>query len=262
MYCTVEELKTYLGGIPSTDDGLLATLVNAAHQRINDDTRRNFEATADTLHYFDAAQDVDGSELCLDSDLSYITSVVNDGTTIPATEYVTYPRNSTPWESLTLKSSSSYQWNYTTGPEDAITVTGRWAVMHSKPITTIARASSVITATMSDTSGLAVGATVYSAGVADTAFNGGPFTLTGVTATTVTWAQSGSNDTDTTGTLLFTPASIRQACTRLAAFLYRQKDTQGGTQEQPILAGDGSVIMPTTLPRDVQILLQPWVKIR
>jgi hypothetical protein len=262
MYCTVDDVKLYLGGIPSTDDTLLSVLVNAAHQRINDDTRRNFEATADTLHYLDAREFVHGPMLELDSDLSYISSVTIDGAALPTTEYVTDPRNSTPWEALRMRSNSSYAWSYSTDPEDAIAVTGRWAVMHSKPITAISRATNVITATMSDTSGLSIGATVYCAGVADASFNGGAFTLTAVTATTATWAQTGTNDTDTTGTLLFTPASIRQACTRLASFLYRQKDTQGGVQEQPILAGDGSVIMPTTLPRDVQILLQPWVKIR
>lgn len=262
MYCTVTELKTYLGDIPSTDDALLATLVNAAHQRINDDSRRSFEATADTVHYLDARDYVDGVELELDGDLSYIASVTIDGVVLPATEYVTYPRNSTPWQVLRMRSNSAYGWQYSTSPEDAIAVTGRWAVMHSKPVTAIARTANVVTATVSDTSGLGVGASIYVAGVADTTFNGGAFTLTAVTSNTVTWAQTATNATDTAGTLLFTPASIRQACTRLAAFLYRQKDTQGGAQEQPILAGDGSVIMPTTLPRDVQILLQPWVKIR
>lgn len=262
MYCTVSELKTYLNITGTTDDGLLAVLVNAAHQRINDDTRRNFEATADTVHYLDAAYDVEGNRLMLDDDLSYISSVTVDGVALPATEYITDPRNRTPWEALVMRSNSAYGWSYTTAHEDAIVVTGRWAVMQSKPITAIARATNVITATMSDTSGLSVGASVYCAGVADTSFNGGAFTLTAVTATTVTWAQSGSNDTDTTGTLLFTPASIRQACTRLAAFLYRQKDNQSGDIDRPVLTGDGSVIMPTTLPRDVQVLLQPWVKIR
>jgi hypothetical protein len=260
MYCTVDELKTYLSITTSTDDVLLATLVNAAHQRINDDTRRNFEATADTVRYFDGACDVQGRTLDLWTDLSYITSLVSDGTTIPSTDYVTDPRNSTPWSSIRLRTTSAYQWSFTT-PEDSIVITGRWAVMNNKPIVSITRLTNVVTCTMADTSGLGVGAKVYAAGVTDTGFNGG-FTVTGVTDTTITWAQTGTGATSSGGSILFTPASIRQACTRLSAFLYRQKDTQGGTQEQPILAGDGSVIMPTTLPRDVQILLQPWVKIR
>jgi hypothetical protein len=235
--------------------------VNAAHQRINDDSRRNFEATADTVKYFNPLEDVRGRELCLYTDLSYITSITVDGAALPSTEYITDPRNSTPWEAIKLRTNSAYQWTYSTAPEDAIVITGRWAVMDNKPITAIARATNVVTATMSDTSGLGVGAKIYASGVTDTSFNGG-FTLTAVTDTTVTWAQTGTNSSSSAGALLATPASIRQACTRLSAFLYKQKDTQGGTQEQPILAGDGSVIMPTTLPRDVQILLQPWIKIR
>jgi hypothetical protein len=261
MYCTVDELKTYLSITTSGDDTLLATLVNAAHQRINDDTRRNFEATADTVRYYDAVEDTDGPYLYVD-DVSYISGITSGGSTVPATEYVTYPRNSTPWNEIKIKSGSTYYWNYVDNTEDSIVVTGRHAVMHSKPIASISRSgANVVTATLTDTSGLGVGAKVYCVGIADIGFNGG-FTLTAVTDTTVTWAQIASSATSTTGTLLFTPASIRQACTRLAAFLYRQKDTQGGAQEQPILAGDGSVIMPTTLPRDVQILLQPWIKIR
>lgn len=261
MYCTVDELRVYLGNPPSTDDALLATLVNAAHQRINDDTRRSFEATADTARYFDPRDYVSGKELCFDGDLSYITSIAVDGVTIPSTEYVTDPRNETPWRAVKIRSNSSYGWTYSSGPEDAVVITGRWAVMNQKHITTISRNTNVITATLDDTSGLGVGANIYCVGVADTGFNGG-FALTAVTATTVTWAQTGTNDTDTTGTLLYTPASIRQACTRLAAFLYTQKNTLSGDQDRAILTGDGAVIMPTSLPRDVQALLQPWVKIR
>ncbi len=260
MYCTVTELKAYLGDIPSTDDVLLSTLVNAAHQRINDETRRSFEATADTARYYDASEDVSGRDLCLCADLSYIASIAIDGAALPATEYITSPRNETPWREIKIKSNSSYYWSYTTAPEDAIVITGRWAVMHSKAIASISRSgSNVVTATVSDTSGLGVGATVYVAGVTDTGFNGGAFTLTAVTATTMTWAQTASSATSTGGTILFTPASIRQACTRLAAFLYRQKDNQAGDQDRAVITESG-IIMPTTLPKDVSELLRPWVK--
>lgn len=56
------------------------------------------------------------------------------------------------------------------------------------------------------------------------------------------------------------PADIAQACIRLAAFFYRQKDnTTDG--DRPILAGDGNVIMPSTMPRDVTSILQPYVRV-
>ena len=55
------------------------------------------------------------------------------------------------------------------------------------------------------------------------------------------------------------PADVVHACVRLAAFLYRQKDNASDT-DRPILAGDGNVIMPSTLPRDVLSMLQPYVR--
>jgi len=263
MYASLAEVKLYLNIPTGTtgDDTLLTTLIQAAHQRINDYTKRNFEASADTTRYFDFDEFVDGRYLCLDADLSYITSIDNGGTALPSTEYVTDPRNDTPFERLKIKNDSGYSWTYTDTPEDAISVTGRWAVMKRADFTAIARATNSVTATMTDTTGLGIGAVIYCVGVADTSFNG-QFTLTATTATTITWAQTGANDTDTTGAILFVPPSIRQACIRLAAYLYRQKDTQGGDSDRPILAGDGSVIMPTSLPRDVQELLREWVKIR
>lgn len=260
MYCTLAELKSYLGVATATDDTLLNALISAAQQRINDVTRRNFEATADTLRYY-SAEDADGRCLELYADLSYITSVTVDGSPLPSTEYTVDPRNVTPWQRLVMKSSSVYTWGaYSSAPEDSVTITGRWAAMHSKAISAISRASNVVTATVGDTEGLNVGSNVNIAGVADTSFNGS-FVLTAVTDTTVTWAQTAANDTDTTGTLLFTPASIRQACTRLAAFLYRQKDNQAGDSDRAVVGPTG-IIMPIALPADVQSLLQPWVKIR
>jgi hypothetical protein len=42
--------------------------------------------------------------------------------------------------------------------------------------------------------------------------------------------------------------------------MYRQKDTQSGDIDRPLLAGDGSIIMPTTLPLDVEKMLQPYIR--
>jgi hypothetical protein len=259
MYCSLADVHTYLNIATgtTTDDGLLNSLIGAACQRIDDATKRRFEASADSTRYFDVDEDTAGRELCFYGDISHISSVVNDGT-IPASDYVTDPRNETPWRSIKLKTTSPYFWSYTGGPEDAIQVSGRWAVMLRKEVSAIARATNVITVTLADTSGLAVGQKVYIAGVADSSFNTSGVLLT-VADTSVTFAQTGTDDTDTTGALLFTPPSIRQAAIRLTAWLYRQKDTQGGDADRPILAGDGSVIMPQTLPGDVQSLLKEWV---
>ena len=58
---------------------------------------------------------------------------------------------------------------------------------------------------------------------------------------------------------IMAPYDIMQAMTRLAAFLYRQKDT-AIDGDRPILTGDGNVLMPSRLPNDVAELLRIYVK--
>jgi len=53
------------------------------------------------------------------------------------------------------------------------------------------------------------------------------------------------------------PADITHACIRLAAFLYRQKDTSADI-DRPMVTGDGVTIMPSGLPLDVQKLLDRY----
>jgi hypothetical protein len=260
MYCSVKDIRTYLDIDARDDDPLLATLLAAAQSRIDDVCKRRFEATADSVRYFNPECATSGQNLYFDDDLCSITSLVSNSISIPATEYKLSPRNLVPWFKLTLKLNSTYTWIWSVDPEDSIVVTGRWACMMRKTFTAISRASNQITATVSDTSGMFAGQNIHVVEVADTGFNGN-FTISTVTASTVTWAQSGADDTDTTGAILFTPPSIRQACVRLAGWLYRQKDNQTGDTDRPILAGDGSVIMPTTLPQDVQSILSQWIRI-
>lgn len=185
-YTTVAAVKTYLGISGAGDDTLLATLVAAARSQIEAKTGRVFEATADTTRYLDAVADVDGPYLLLRGDLCAITSVTNgDGTTVTSGEYFTVPLNATPYYALKLRGTSGNAWTYTTDPENAITVVGRWA---------------------------------YS---------------------------------------LTPPADIVQAATRLAAYLYCQKDAQVfDVTAQPDM---GIITVPQGIPRDVQMLLAPYV---
>ena len=53
------------------------------------------------------------------------------------------------------------------------------------------------------------------------------------------------------------PADITHACIRLAAFIYRQKDTSADI-DRPLVTGDGVTIMPSGLPSDVQKLLDRY----
>lgn len=53
------------------------------------------------------------------------------------------------------------------------------------------------------------------------------------------------------------PNNIVHACIRLAAFIYRQKDTTADV-DRPMMTGDGVTIMPSQLPKDVQMILDKY----
>ena len=258
-YCSLAALKTYLNVSTSTDDDLIQTLLDASSSRIDSFTGRTYHALADTVRYFDPSRDVDGYELYFDQDISHVTSVVNGDAEDVTTSLYFNPRNETPYYKTGFKESMSSYWTYTTDPMDAIAVTGRWAYLHKARITALSRATNVVTATV-HAPHVSVGDVVMVVDVADTTFNG-TFTVLSNTGTAITWAQTAANDTDTTGKLLFAPPDIVMACKRLASWLYRQKDTQQGDSDRPILAGDGSIIMPSTLPQDVTTLLKPYIRV-
>ena len=71
---------------------------------------------------------------------------------------------------------------------------------------------------------------------------------------------NGDSEISVAGTWGFSataPADITHACIRLAAFLYRQKDTSADI-DRPMVTGDGVTIMPSGLPSDVQKLLDRY----
>lgn len=133
---TDSDLKPYLdiAADNSDDDTLLASLLANAQAMIDSYCRQTFEASGDTIRYFDAVRDVNGRCLYLDYPLCAITTVTNgDGNTVSSGEYVKEPRNTTPWYVLTLKSSSSVSWTWSTTPENAISITGKWAYSATAP---------------------------------------------------------------------------------------------------------------------------------
>jgi len=134
-YVNLSTFKRYVGADATTDDDLLQDCLSDAQKYIETQTSRIFECTADTTRYFDAFADtVQYRELFFDTDLCQITSVVNgDGATITTAQYVTNPRNITPYYSIQLKLSSTTYLNYDTSPENAIAVTGRWAYSLTPP---------------------------------------------------------------------------------------------------------------------------------
>lgn len=138
MYTSASDVKTYLGITGSGDDALIAALVTAAQAAIDQYFLRTFEASANTTRYFDAQRDVSGRRLLLDRDLCAINSVTNgNGSTVTSSQYVTYPRNDTPYYAIQLLSSSGIAWEWEDDPEGAIAVSGKWAYSETAPVTVV-----------------------------------------------------------------------------------------------------------------------------
>jgi hypothetical protein len=163
----------------------LTALIARAQAAIDAHCRQTFEASADTTRYFDAVRDVSERSLFLDAPLCAVTSVTNgDGSVIASTKYTTEPRNSTPWHTLRLKGNAGVAWSYTSTPEDAIVIVGKWAYSTTAPV------------------------------------------------------------------------DVVQACARLAAYLYKQRDNALDL-DRTVIVGD-TTIMPLRIPGDVLTLLRPY----
>lgn len=135
-YCTVGELRAYLGAQSTADDALLSALIDRAQAMIDRYTGRRFEASTDTVRYFDSLRDVRGRVLCFDKDICAITTITNgDGATIASTQYVTAPRNDTPYYAIQLLYSADVSWEGQADGdnENAIAVTGKWAYSATAP---------------------------------------------------------------------------------------------------------------------------------
>lgn len=76
-----------------------------------------------------------------------------------------------------------------------------------------------------------------------------------------TWEMADSDsEISVAGTWGYTatpPDDIKHACIRLAAFLYRQKDTSADI-DRPLVTGDGVTIMPGSIPQDVRMMLDRY----
>ena len=135
-YTTAAAVKTYGEISGPGHDTRLELLVPQAQAAIDRYCNRTFEASADSTRYFDAVRDVsdDFRTLYLDEDLCSITSVTNgDSTSVTGASYVTEPRNRTPYYALRLKDSATVSWTYDTTPENAISITGKWAFSATAP---------------------------------------------------------------------------------------------------------------------------------
>lgn len=134
-YCTVDEIKTHAGISSSDYDSVLTLCITYAQAYIEDETGKIFECSSDQVstRYLDTPIDV---YLYLDDDLCEIITITNgDGVAVESSDYVTRPKNETPFTYIKLKGSTSMSWeNDSDGDvEDAIAVNGKWAYSATVP---------------------------------------------------------------------------------------------------------------------------------
>lgn len=141
-YLDLAAAKLYIGNVQASDDDLIGAFIAAAQAFIEGPygAQRVYEAATDTTRRFDAECDVDGRLLYLDADLCQITSITNgDGQLVSASQYVCETaggdRNKTPWRRIRLRSTATVSWlaSATTGPENAISILGRWSYSLTPP---------------------------------------------------------------------------------------------------------------------------------
>lgn len=117
--------------------------ITRAQAMIDSYCNRTFEAAtavgtsdAPVTRYYDYIEGVQGDILYLDRDLCEIGSVTygdSDGTTIDSDQYVTYPRNDAPYDSIKILDSANVNWTYDSDTQSGITVSGIWAYSKTPP---------------------------------------------------------------------------------------------------------------------------------
>lgn len=136
LYITVEQLKNYLGIAitNSDDDNLLSEIIEHSQSFVESYTGKKFKIATDTTKYFDVECDVYKRTLYLDNEIAQITSITNgDSTVITTSSYVTEPRSDGPFFAIKLKDDANVNWTYSTTPENAIQIVGRWGYTVSPP---------------------------------------------------------------------------------------------------------------------------------
>lgn len=115
----------------STDDGsddlLIQQMISAASTMVHEYCRRSFVPYRQ-LRVFDAdGDDLDARVLELDEDLLEVITITNgDGTVIASDAYILLEPNTTPYNAIALQPSSGLRWAYTTDWRGAIQVDGIW----------------------------------------------------------------------------------------------------------------------------------------
>jgi hypothetical protein len=139
-YVTVQDIKASLRITVDDDDAIFSDIVSSVTAAIDAYCHRHFEPESDHgpaashTHYFTPLLEVDGGNLLdwqtlnLNHDLAELTSITNgDGTSISVNDVVLLPLNVKPISFIRIKSGINKTWTYTTSPEGAVAVAGKWS---------------------------------------------------------------------------------------------------------------------------------------
>jgi len=144
-YTSTADLKSYMNITASSDDAQLGYAVTRAQAMVEQTTHRVFEASADTtrtytpLLFNDGGDLMDYDTLYLSTDLYSLTSITNgNGDAVSLSDVVLLPSNVKPAYGIKIKRGVSLAWNYVTSPENAISVTGRFAYSLTAPADIVA----------------------------------------------------------------------------------------------------------------------------
>lgn len=135
-YATVQQLRQFADITLNVDDNILVMLLEAVTVQIDNHTKRTFDVQTDTTRTI-STYCADGYTLYLPDDLCQISKVTNDAdgtaTEVLSSEYVTNPRNDTPYFQIKILSSSGKYWAYTNDAEMGIEIEGRWGYSTNTP---------------------------------------------------------------------------------------------------------------------------------
>ena len=144
-YTTTADLKAYMNITASSDDTQLGNAVTRAQSMVDKATHRTFEASADTtrtytpLLFNDGGDLMDYDTLYLGTDLYTLTSITNgNGDAVSLSDVVLLPSNVKPAYGIKIKRGVNVEWNYVVSPENAISVTGRFAYSLTAPADIVA----------------------------------------------------------------------------------------------------------------------------
>lgn len=218
-YCSVNLVRQYLGITATTDDDLIGTLIDSAVDAINTHTHRlTFAAISDTSRTFDAYRD---------------TQAGGD-----------------------YRNNGFYEYGYGRRVQ---TFTSLRAGYARQTLYLDEDLYSITSITNGD------GTTVTSSEYTTEPRNVAPYyAISLLPSASIAWEPNTNGDPENAITITgrwgyseTPPGAIVQACMRLAAFYYRQKDAQ----LQDVTAIEAGVVLaPVGIPADVVRILAPYVK--